>query len=393
MQSPRVHGAIARAGTHLGLRMALARTLAWALLLGGWLVLGALGRLVLPGWAGGQWAAALWLAAIGALLAWWGQRPPAVRGLRWRLLAAAGTAALALAAVDRGAGALGVALLAVAWAGLLVAASLCVRALRHARPVRAAAPLWPALMGAALAWAAAGDALALRADAGLLTAALLLVAVLLVWLLPAHAALKRGCRSALFDCSLPLLAPWVWRDAAQWPLQAAALAMLPMMAMLPLMGEWCAGPGRTPAAVALLHLAAMVLPALALQAVLRRMGPRALRAAVVALLAAGSAVVAMQPGVQGLMSASLLHAAAWGLAWAGPMLARDAGAAASPTPLPGPAAAPLVQAGLAAAAVLALGAAADAMGPDALLAVHLALGGVAVAGLVPALRATARLPA
>ena len=87
---------------HAPQRLWLARAIAWALLLGGWLVLGTLGRQHLPQAAGGQAPVALWLTTVGGALALVG---------RWRW------SAPALALLGRSAIAL-----------LLVAASFAVRA-------------------------------------------------------------------------------------------------------------------------------------------------------------------------------------------------------------------------------------------------------------------------
>lgn len=371
------------------IRLWLARALAWALLLSGWLVLGALGRQYLPGWAGGQWAPALWLAVIGLLLAAVARRPPALRMLRLALPVAGAAAALALAAAGRGGGAWAIAAAAVAWAGLLVAASLGVRALRQVQPCRPAAPLLPALLGAVAAWVLAGDVVALPGRAGRVAAALTGAALLLAALLPARAVLTQGCRSGLFDCSLPLIMLRGWRDTARWPVQAAALAMLPMMATLPLLAEWCAGPGRSPAAMVLLHLAAMVLPALGAQAWLRRAGPAQLGAVVGALLVSGALAPAAWPGVDGLMGGALLQAAAWSLAWAAPMLAPLGGTMPDARPHPAAAGRAAVWAAACMALlVLAVGAAVDAYGPVALAAVHALLGTMVAAGLLLAAAST-----
>jgi hypothetical protein len=91
----------------------------------------------------------------------------------------------------------------------------------------------------------------------------------------------------------------------------AALAMLPMMALLPWMleacrseaGLWAFGP-RTAVA---LHLLAMLLPA---------WWPRAVPAAGVAgLLLAGGVCALVLPGGSGLMLGMALQAAAWGCVW------------------------------------------------------------------------------
>jgi len=122
---------------------------------------------------------------------------------------------------------------------------------------------------------------------------------------------RAGCRSGLFDCALGL-PPWAARATPQGRLRAvAALAMLPMMALLPWMleacrseaGLWAFGP-RTAVA---LHLLAMLLPA---------WWPRAVPAAGVAgLLVAGGVCALVLPGGSGLMLGMALQAAAWGCVW------------------------------------------------------------------------------
>ena len=52
----------------IALRLTLARTLVWALMIGGWLSLEALGRQVLPLWLGGMVPIAIWLAGCGLMI-------------------------------------------------------------------------------------------------------------------------------------------------------------------------------------------------------------------------------------------------------------------------------------------------------------------------------------
>lgn len=164
--------------------------------------------------------------------------------------------------------------------------------------------------------------------------------------------------------ALLLLAALTGRAALPWggpaPLAAARGSMLPMMATLPAMGAWCSAAGLSPAAMVLLHAGAMVLPPL----LMRAPSPAVCRA----LLLAGGAALLLLPGVQGLMLAATLHAAAAGVACAAP-----AGARSRAVPL-----------GLA-ALVLLLGWAVDHHGPAALAAWH---GALALAGLLPS-----RMPA
>jgi hypothetical protein len=327
-------------------QLAAARTLAWALWLGGWLVLGGFGHRHLPLLAGGLAPLALWLVCIGLLLAV--PRPLSPRWLAFCLVTGAVLAAAGLwwaRAMP----------LACGWALLLVAASRVVKRLRRDRAPNA--PLAPAAAGALLAWVMAGDPTALALQAVAL--ALLLAALVLTVLLPRLGAVAPGCRAGLFDCALPLAALAPWRIASQWPQQAALLAMLPMMAALPAAADWCSTSGWPPRAVTAAHLAAMLLPPW----LLRHLGAEARRVTIATLLLAGGAALWLQPSVQGLMSAALLHGTAWGLAWGGLLAAaRAPTTAVRPTPAP---------AGAVAAILLwTLGWALHHGGPAALMATH-----------------------
>lgn len=147
------------------------------------------------------------------------------------------------------------------------------------------------------------------------------------------------------------------------PLAAARAAMLPMMATLPAMGAWCSAAGWSPPTMALAHAAAMLLPPL----LVGRASEGVCR-----LLLAGGGAALLLPGLQGLMLASTLHAAAAGAACAG--------------------AAPLRSRAwllVLAAAVLATGLAVDRYGPAALVALHAALALTALAPLrAPAVSAS-----
>lgn len=72
---PRAATALPTTPRHTSQRLWAAHVIAWALLLGCWLVLGTLGRRHLPQVAGDQLPVALWLATVG--VAW------ALTG-RWR---------------------------------------------------------------------------------------------------------------------------------------------------------------------------------------------------------------------------------------------------------------------------------------------------------------------
>ena len=282
--------------------LSAARTAAWALLFGGWLVLGALA--LHHGPAGWLLLAplALWLASVALALRVLARHGPGPWALR-ALLLLAGVAAAA--GVAQGAWLLA----APAWGLLLVAASAVVRRRRPPAGAGSASPRGPALWAALAAAAVAGDP---RTGAPL-AAVPALLALGLALLVPAAAAshTRGGCRSSLFDCALGA-APWRAWGRPQARLHAvAALAMLPMMALLPWMAEACrasaAEAGLGPRTLVALHLLAMLLPA---------WWPRRVPPAVVAALLVGGGLVALAlPGGTGPMWAMALQAAAWGCVW------------------------------------------------------------------------------
>ncbi|MFM2068590.1 MAG: hypothetical protein RLZZ584_3499 [Pseudomonadota bacterium] len=394
----------AASGSAAAWRLRAARVCAWALLLSGWLTLGELGAAAWPQTAGGVLPMALWLLAIGAGLALARRQPPGAVWLRAGLL---GTGTLACALLTVGPpGRAGLAGLALAWAALLVLASLAVRALRRGAPGRlTGAPILPACAGAVLAWA--------TLVAGQSAWLLLPCALLLAALVPARVSQPGACRAGLFDCSLPLVGHgpqgWRWPAPRHWPGQAAALVMLPMMASLPAMAPWCAagasgaggvvgtavGPGHV---LAGLHLAAMLLPALILVAASARRpehvpGQARQAVGVAMLMLAGVCLWGAWPQPStGLLLLGLCQGAAWSLAWAGPLLRHgrtpgmpDGLGDADRSPPRRPAAAVAAPRGtfrppcaalgllLAPALVLGLGSAIAQWGAAAVLGVHLAL--------------------
>lgn len=367
----------------LALRLALVRTLAWALLIGGWLVLGALGRQHLPLLAGGQAPVALWLVTMAGGLALLKDRRLSMPTLRMALAGAGGVAAAALLALNHRSGPAGgwVLLAAGAWGVLLLGASFCVQALRRAGTQRPPAPFSAAVAGAALSWAVAGDLVAVSRSADGVALAVLVAALVAAALVPHGVKAVSACRAGLFDCALHLPGWRPWRDPAQWPRLAAALVMLPMMAALSRMSEWCGADDgmalSAPATVAL-HLGAMLLPAWGLPA---SVPPKWLRTGVALAMLASGLVLLLWPGLAGLMAASLWQAVAWSLAWCLSMQALPV-----PQPLTPPSDAlwhrvgrivPLAASG---GAVLALGVAMDAAGPDALVTIHATLAVLATAG-------------
>jgi len=336
-------------------RLAAARTLAWALWLGGWLLLGEFGHRHWPLWFGGLLPLALWLLAIGALLCV--RRPLPAPGLAAALIGAALLAAWGRAEASTVA-------LVLGWAMGVVGASRVVRQLRHGRPQ--AAPLAPACAGALLAWALAGEA-----------SWVMLAAPLLALLMPWRGTPASGCRAGLFDCALPVAALAPWREAARWPQSAALLAMLPMMAGLPWLADACSAAGWAPRTESALHLAAMLLPPLLLQTPLRTLAERPRQVGIALLLLAGGFALWLVPGVRGLMTAMLLHGVAWSLAWGGAM-------AAGQRQPDGPS--PLAASAFGALLLLTLGAALAALGLGALAAVHALLALCGAVGLAGAWR-------
>jgi len=170
-------------------------------------------------------------------------------------------------------------------------------------------PRGPALLAALLAAAVAGDPRTGPALAALPGVLALVLAALVPSSTPAPA--RAGCRSGLFDCALGSPAWQAWRQPQARLHAVAALAMLPMMALLPWMAEACrsAPEGATlgPRTLVALHLLAMLLPA---------WWPRAVpNGAVAALLVGGGVVALVAPGGNGPMWAMALQAAAWGCVW------------------------------------------------------------------------------
>jgi hypothetical protein len=354
------------------LRLTLARACAWGLLVAGWIGLGAFAQQFAPSVASGFALVALWLLALGAAAAV-GTRG----GLRrsWRALAlgvAPVLTAVGLLATVRGGG-LGLLLLALlGWAALTALASGVVRGLRLAQSALPQPPIAAAGLGALCAGLVLGDigdlpALALRLAAFVAACAALLL------LLQRHIDDRPrapGCRAGLFDCSLPAWAQGAWRDAMQWPTLLAGLAMLPMMAALPLMVEWCRAESVTPQALVLLHLAAMFGPPLLLRDAVARWSPRRLAATCAGLLAAGAVMVVWAPAPWDWLGLAAAHGAAWGLAWGGQLWAPARRGQQGTSPL-------RAAAGYA-ALTLAFGLVVEQAGARGVAAVHVALGLAAV---------------
>ncbi len=345
----------------------VARTLAWALLIGGWLVLGDLGSAVMPFELGGLAPMVLFLGVTGIVLRAGATLAVPAMVLRFVLLATAAVAAGALLRTGHSASLIMVACAAAGWAALLVAASRAVKMLR-ARARRAPPPILPATAGAALAWLVSGDpgvALTTAPAIGLLAAA-----ALLAIMLPSR-GITSGCRGGLFDCALPLGGWSHWSNPAKWPTQAASWAMLPMMASMSVMTQWCRGEvWLSTAAIVGLHLGAMLMPPLTLY--LLRVTLRA-EAWVAAAMTAGLLLSLLSTSMLGLMLASMCQSLGWSLAW----FARIGDAPRIETR----AAAPTWFGALVPACCIALlGVAVTYCGPSALRGTQIGLGALAAVG-------------
>jgi hypothetical protein len=286
-----------------------------------------------------------------------------------------------------GAGQGGVLVALLGWAALTALASGVVRALRLTQSAAPKPPIAAASLGALCAGLILGDpgdvqALALRL-AGFVVIVAAILGGLQVGLTTRRSA--PGCRAGLFDCSLPAWPAGAWRDARQWPVLIAGLAMLPMMAALPMMADACRAAQVPAQAMVLLHLAAMFGPAWLLQGAFGRddaHSARRLAAACAALLASGALVVLFAPAPWDAIGLALGHGAAWGLAWSGQLWApaRRGQQGASPV---------RAAAGYAALTIV-FGLLVQLNGPGGVVQVHVALG--ASAALAWLLRGVMPLP-
>lgn len=314
-------------------RLNLARSLAWGLLLGGWIGLASLAALLAPGPLAGYGLVALWLLALGAFATLLGRLPLKPAASRVLLIVCAALAARGLFAAVQGSGLAALVPALLAWALLTALASASVRALRAAAPRRPGPPIAAGAAGALIAWAVVGDAGDVAALAPRLSALLLLAATLLAALHPGgdRVASRPGCRAGLFDCSLPAWPAGGWRTPQRWPVLLAALVMLPMMCSLPQMLALCRSASVAPQAVLGAHLAAMFVPALLLRGVARN-APGATGWTCAALLAAGGGA-AWLAGAAAWWWLAFAHGTAWSLAWAAQLEQAELRAGANASPL------------------------------------------------------------
>jgi len=355
------------------LRLTAARACAWALLVAGWIGIGSFAMAFAPGVGSGFALVALWLLALGgtATVATGGGLPAWLRALLFCTSAAITAIGLWSAAHGGGVAALLVALLG--WAALTALASGVVRSLRLAQRAAPAPPIGAAALGAlgaGLVLGDVGDVAALGWRLGLFVVA---TSVLLIALQRGANLRPRapGCRAGLFDCSLPAWPDGAWREPTQWPTLLAGLAMLPMMAALPLMVAWCRAQAVAPQALLLAHLAAMFGPVWLFRRTIASWSLRRLSAVCALLLALGAAVVAWAPAPLDLLGLALAHGAAWGVAWGGQLWAPARRGQQGTSPL-------RAAAGYA-VLTLMFGLVVDRFGAHGVAAVHAALGLAAAA--------------
>lgn len=354
------------------LRLTLARACAWALLLAGWIGIGSLALQFAPSLRSGFALVALWLWALGAAAT---VATPGTMGRGTRAPALAAAAAITGAALwwtVHGGGIDAVLLALAGWAVLTALASGVVRSLRLAQAAAPAPPVAAAALGAWCAALALGDTGDLPALATRLTLFVVAVAGALLLLQARIETAHRapGCRAGLFDCSLPAWPAGAWHDPRQWPTLLAGLAMLPMMAAVPLMAAWCSARGVVPQAMVALHLAAMFAPPLLVRRWIAQWSQRSLSLTCTALLAAGAACAAWAAAPLDLLGLAVTHGAAWGLAWSGQLWA--------PARRGRQGASPLRAAGGYALLTLGFGLVVDQWGVAGVAAVHVVLGLAAV---------------
>lgn len=353
-------------------RLTLGRACAWALLVAGWVGMGSLALQFAPSTAAAFALVALWLLALG-LAAALGTGGGIRRGTRTLALGlGAALTVLGLWWSVRGGGLPAVLLALLAWAALTALASGVVRSLRLMRATPPEPPVLAAGLGALCAGWVLGDPGDLPALSTRLVLFVLVLAAVLIGLQyqVEERARAPGCRAGLFDCSLPAWPAGAWRDAGQWPLLLAGLAMLPMMAALPLMAAWCRAQAIAPQALVLLHLAAMFGPALLFRRWIARWTARTLSLLCTGLLVTGAVFALWASAPLDMLGLAASHGAAWGLAWSGQLWAPARRGQQNASPL-------RAAAGYA-ALTLAFGLAVDRLGAAGITVVHVTIGTVAM---------------
>lgn len=301
------------------LRLTLGRACAWALLMSGWIGVGSLALQFTASISAAFALVSIWLLVLGAA-ATIGTGSAIRRGQRVLALGlAAVLAASGLVWSVRGGGLPAVLLLVLAWGAVTALASGVVRSLRLARRTQPQPPVLAAALGGISAGLVLGDPGDLVHMSEHLAIFVLIMAAVLAGL---HYQTEQrsgapGCRAGLFDCSLPAWPAGTWRDPAQWPLLLAGLVMLPMMAALPLMADWCRAQSLAPQVLVLSHLTAMFGSALLLRPWIAAWSTTTLSALCMALLVLGAGLAIWLASPWDMLGLALTHGSAWGLAWSG----------------------------------------------------------------------------
>jgi hypothetical protein len=307
------------------LRLMLARASAWALLVAGWIGIGSFALFIAPSASGGFALVALWLFALGAAAAVATRGGMRQAAQRTALCAAGAATAGGLWWLIHGGRSDALLLTLAGWAALTAIASGVVRSLRISQRAAPKPPIVPASLGAVGAAMFLGDISDLPA-LGLRLMAFVTAVTIALFVLQARvsaSATRQGCRAGLFDCSLPSWPAGAWRDIMQWPTLISGLVMLPTMAALPLMAEWCRVDAVAPQTMVLWHLSAMFGPALILHRWIAQWSTRTLASACAALLALGAATALWAASPLNILGVSVAQGAAWGIAWCGQLWAPE----------------------------------------------------------------------
>jgi hypothetical protein len=307
------------------LRLTIGRACAWALLVSGWIGIAALALQFTPNFASAFALVALWLLVLGgaASVGTGGNMRRGVRSLA--IIGCAVLAVVGLVWSVRGGGLLSVVLILFSWGALTALASGVVRSLRLFRQALPEPPVIAATLGAlsaGLILGDLGDLSTLSTHLAIFVSILAGILVLLQFHLEERASAP-GCRAGLFDCSLPAWPVGAWRDLEQWPLLLAGLAMLPMMASLPVMVALCRVESIPPQVLVLAHLVAMFGSAVLLRRWIAHWTTSMFAKLCLALLVSGAALAIWLLSPWDMLGLALTHGAAWGLAWSGQLWAPD----------------------------------------------------------------------
>jgi hypothetical protein len=297
--------------------LALSRSLAWAILISGWITIAAFAFQFTHGPFWGFVIVATWLVCLGASASMGRSLNLSQVSIGVGLLVGAVFAGGGLIWSVQGGGTVAVLCSVIGWSAMTALASGVVRKLRFRLEKKPDPPVVEATLGgltAALIIGDLGDLVALATKIALFLGA---IATILTWLQMTSGSEQKeqGCRAGLFDCSLPAWPRGAWRDPGSWPFLLSSLVMLPMMAALPLMVMWCADTALSGEWMILIHVGSMFGSAIALRPWREALRPELLAGVCVALLVSGALFPLIENRASGLLGLATLHGAAWGVAW------------------------------------------------------------------------------